>query len=80
LFVIEFLKGSISFLRTVFMGELIVVIATCGVGQHEISLAYVRELPLSGNSAGWVLFRMPFSSELLIGVFNLGLGSFVGET
>jgi len=62
------------------MGKLIIVISTCRVGQDEISLAYVRELPLSRNSVRWVLLRMPISSELLIGVFNLGLSGFAGKT
>jgi len=80
IFIIELLESSISVISSIFMSKLVIVISTGRVRQHEISLTYVGELPLSGNSVRWVLLRMPISSELLIGVFNLGLSSFVGET
>jgi len=78
IFIIELLEGSVSVISSIFMGKLVIVISAGRVGQHEISLTYVGELPLSANSVRWVLLRMPVSSELLIGVFNLGLGGFAG--
>jgi len=80
IFIIELLEGSVSVISSIFMGKLVIVISTGRVGQHEISLTYVGELPLSTNSIRWVFLRMPVSSEFLIGVFNLGLGGFAGET
>jgi hypothetical protein len=80
IFIIELLESSISVVSSIFVGKLVIVVSTGWVRQHEISLTYVRELLLSGNSVRWVLLRMPVSSELLIGVFNLGLGGFAGET
>jgi len=80
IFIIELLESSISVISSIFMGKLIIVISTGWVRQDEISLTYVRELPLSRNSVRWVLLRMPISSEFLIGVFNLSLSGFTGKT
>jgi len=60
--IIELLEGPIGILSAVLVNQLIIVIATPWIRQHEIGFTDVRELPLSGDSAVGMFFRMPLCS------------------
>lgn len=77
--VVELLESSISIVGAELVDKVIVVVSTGWARQHEVGLADVIELPLGVNSVAGMLFGVPVGSQLLIGVFNLGLGGLVGE-
>jgi len=77
--VIKFLESSVGVICGILVDEVVVVVSTGWVRQHEIGLANVAEPALGMDSIVWMLFRMPFSSKPLIGVFDLRLRGLMRE-
>jgi len=78
--IIELLERSISILCTILVDQMIVLITAGWIRKHKIGFTDVAELALSVHTIAWMLFRMPFSSKLLISVINLGLSGLVSKT